>query len=645
MGSVNSGPTNRRDDDFKEVCVVGGGPAGLAALKTILDTPEFKKGLWKPTAFETREGLGGVWLPSPPTPVSNSPSSNPTITSTYPYPPTAYPQTPLYDSLTTNLPHPVMAFPSFHFPPSTPLFPKAAAVEKYLEDYANWWNLTRFVQFGTKVEEVTRNTNLEGGQKEWTVRVRRTSATSSSLSNQEHERQEQEHQFDYIFVCNGHYQIPRFPSETLCPGIGQWLKKGKAMHSVWYRNPSSLRVPIPGATGSLATDQGNGSKEHRKLRIVVIGSGPSGNDISAELTQEERVESVFWSFSGGQEETEPEAEEGGVVSQSQSLKPKLRKRGRILSFRDVEAGKVIFTGIGGVVVEKAIDLIILATGYKISFPFFRNDEVLKEGGVMPPLLPQDERDSTEWKKDLWNSTYHVFPLARHVFPLSLSSSLSAPSLSRSTSSPLPPTIAFLGLPVRVAPFPLLEAQAVAAVRVFGSSSSQGTVQQPIWNAEKEWKGVMERYERLLSQAAQLGLHGPVQVNHHVSEEPSRIQLSIAAAWHRFEEEEQFDYRDELWEFGLDAYDSGSSIEPPVKVQPWERRMYAQKALLRKYWVHLETHAPDEAEEWVKGVGSVGGKYSHGQGGEESRREWEEMLEKMVVKAEKWEEEVGNRGGE
>ena len=45
----------------KAICIVGAGPVGLAALKAVLDSPQYKAGYWKPTAFESRDDIGGVW--------------------------------------------------------------------------------------------------------------------------------------------------------------------------------------------------------------------------------------------------------------------------------------------------------------------------------------------------------------------------------------------------------------------------------------------------------------------------------------------------------------------------------------------------------------------------------------------------------
>lgn len=45
----------------RDICVIGGGPSGLAALRVILDHPLFRSGTWRPVLFEAREAIGGVW--------------------------------------------------------------------------------------------------------------------------------------------------------------------------------------------------------------------------------------------------------------------------------------------------------------------------------------------------------------------------------------------------------------------------------------------------------------------------------------------------------------------------------------------------------------------------------------------------------
>jgi cation diffusion facilitator CzcD-associated flavoprotein CzcO len=43
------------------ICIIGGGAAGLAALKIFQETVEHQAGLWELVAFEARDKLGGVW--------------------------------------------------------------------------------------------------------------------------------------------------------------------------------------------------------------------------------------------------------------------------------------------------------------------------------------------------------------------------------------------------------------------------------------------------------------------------------------------------------------------------------------------------------------------------------------------------------
>jgi cation diffusion facilitator CzcD-associated flavoprotein CzcO len=46
---------------IKQICVIGAGAAGIAALKVIVDTPQYKSGTWRVVAFEARNKVGGVW--------------------------------------------------------------------------------------------------------------------------------------------------------------------------------------------------------------------------------------------------------------------------------------------------------------------------------------------------------------------------------------------------------------------------------------------------------------------------------------------------------------------------------------------------------------------------------------------------------
>ncbi|KAF8496561.1 hypothetical protein F5888DRAFT_1705206 [Russula emetica] len=334
----------------KRVCIIGAGANGLATLKILAETHQVQSGQWKLVAFEERDNVGGIWYPA-------SCSENP-------------PLTPLYDSLSTNIPLPVMAFPSFPFPPETSLFPTAAVVQKYLEDYAVHFNLLRFVRLCARVEKVFWDTD----SREWDV----TLSTGERLK------------FDFVVAANGHYRKPRYPLAT---GLHSWLDSGRAMHSAWYRRPGEIA--------------------HHDT-VMVVGGGPSAMDLCTDLM--DIIPLLLHST--------PATPSRTYLDDTETY----RKVGQVAEYRD---DRSVLLEDGSI--ELNIDLVILATGYEMSFPFFSQ---IKSGiPPLPPPLPNE----------LYNSTYHVFPLALHLFPL---------------QGNFPPTsIAFPGLLYRVAPFPLFEDQA------------------------------------------------------------------------------------------------------------------------------------------------------------------------------------------
>ncbi|KAI6028473.1 hypothetical protein F5J12DRAFT_381664 [Pisolithus orientalis] len=455
----------------KRICVIGAGASGLAALKVISDTSHFRSGAWSLTAFESRESVGGIWSPAPPA--------------------TDPPLTPLYDSLTTNLPHPIMAFMSYSFPPSTPLFPPAQVVLDYLKSFAHHFHLLPLIQFNTTV--ISAKWDNTG----WLVTV----STGETLA------------FDHVIVANGHYRLPRIPN---IPGVDHWLRIRRASHSAWYRSPQAL-----------------GHK------VLVVGGGPSGQDIAAEMRSYATV--VVHSVSGALVEGDAH----------------FKRVGRALRFYD--DGRVLFEGD---IVEEEIDYCILATGYKFDFPFFASDVIRTEQVPSHSPLPPD----------LYNSTHHVFPLAMFIFPLQ--SHYPASSL------------AFMGLPFKVVPMPLMEAQACAIVRVISDPSSL--------NKQREAEKVTARSQLLARWGAST-----------LSEQ--------AKIWLRFQGTEQWDYRDDLFAFAAQSGDC-----PAVKVRPWEKSMYSVKKVLRDAWRDLESRG--EAHKWVEGVG------------ENSVEEWVEMMERLLKHA-------------
>ncbi|KAI0326138.1 FAD/NAD(P)-binding domain-containing protein [Cubamyces sp. BRFM 1775] len=463
--------TENHDSEIKHICVVGAGPVGLGAVKIVKDAPEFKEGKWTVTAFEARDNLGGIWYPAPA-------DADPPLTA-------------LYDSLTTNTPHPLMSYTSYPCAPETPLYPPASTVLAYLHDYAKTFDLLPHICFNTGVASM----HWDSSTQKWDITV-----TGGET-----------HQFDLVLIANGHYRVPRIPATK---GLDAWRAQGKVTHSAWYRRPE-------GYTG----------------KIIVIGGGYSGMDVASETRP--FAKEVIHSITGAPHEDE----DGG----------KFKRRGRVAEYLDASEGKVVFED---GTTESGIDNVILATGYQFNFPFLSEPEVVPSLPAQVPPIPPT----------LHNTTYHIFPLAKHLFPL--------------TTSYPPSSLAFLGLPLRVAPLPLAEIQTQAALKVFTDPSTL--------DVEKEAQALRARYESFRS------VKGDNEV-------------AIADAWFRFGFKEQFDYRDELYEF----------VGTEYRIPKWERELFEQKDLLREKCRELERRG--EAEAWLRGVGS----------GTDPVQEWADFMWKVL----------------
>ncbi|KAI0078347.1 FAD/NAD(P)-binding domain-containing protein [Panus rudis PR-1116 ss-1] len=494
------------DDHAKDICVIGTGPAGLAALKVIVDHPAYKAGLWHPTAYEAREDVGGIWLPA-------TREADP-------------PLTPVYDSLTTIIPHPAMAYASYPFPPETPLYPPASTVAKYLKDYASHFQLYPHIQFNARVQSV----KWLADKKRWEVKA---GGDPDSPSAAEFVTKE----FDLVIVANGQYRKPRYPST---PGLSAWREAGHVTHSAYFRNASHPYIT-------------------KSRTILVVGGGPSGRDITAAaLSLPDKV--VIHSSSGATNEDL----DGGRYK----LRPRIKE---FLPYDEVHGGSVVFED---GTTESGITHCMIATGYETSYPFLEpgsSDNPPLVVGI-PPAIPP-------FPPKVYNSTYHVFPLAKLLFPL--------------TSSPEypPSSLAFLGIPFRVVPnlskpgtsvdsfnfrvvpFPMAEVQTRVILKVFENPSSL--------DIEKEKEFMISQYKRIRASIP------PTY--------PYDIDTAMARLWHVLDEDEQFDYRDELH-----AFVGGEYAKPEWKVPKWIREVYVHKVPLRVEWKELEKTG--EAQEWLKGVG-------------------------------------------
>ncbi len=184
----------------RRVAVIGAGAAGLSAAKHLLAAG------CDVVVFELGTRIGGLWVYGNDNGLS-----------------------PAYASLHLNSEHRVTAYRDFPFPDGSPLYPDHAAVARYLEAYADRFDLRRRIRFQSRVVAV------EPG---WTVRLADGTAEA----------------FDAVVVASGHQGVPKHP--PFAAGFA-----GEYLHAHAYRTPEPFR-----------------GKD-----VLVVGVGNSACDIAADI--------------------------------------------------------------------------------------------------------------------------------------------------------------------------------------------------------------------------------------------------------------------------------------------------------------------------------------------------------------------------
>ncbi|EHL02041.1 putative Uncharacterized monooxygenase [Glarea lozoyensis 74030] len=148
---------------LKRVCIVGAGPSGLIAAKTLTRN---HPGVFHVTIFEALDRIGGLW------PLSKSDDGlvNP--------------------DMCTNQSRHTVTFAGLAWPENTPLFPKAWQVGGYLERYREMYG-------GYEVRLGTRVVKAEFKEGKWRVE------TSG--------KEEGKWEFEYLVVATGFFGRPRVP--------------------------------------------------------------------------------------------------------------------------------------------------------------------------------------------------------------------------------------------------------------------------------------------------------------------------------------------------------------------------------------------------------------------------------------------------
>ncbi|XP_060088570.1 flavin-containing monooxygenase 1-like [Heteronotia binoei] len=342
----------------KTVAIVGAGVSGLTSIKCCLD-----EGL-EPTCFERTCDTGGVWRFT-----EYVEEGRPSV----------------YKSMVSNTCKEMSAFADFPYPEDFPVFLPNPRLLEYLRLYTKHFNLRKHIQFQTTVISIKKCPDFTtSGQ--WDVVTETDGKQKSAI-------------FDAVMVCIGYLTEPSLPLDSF-PGINKF--NGPYFHSREYKTPDVFK----------------GKK------ILVIGMGNSGVDIAVEashvaqkvMLSTERgawvISRVFddgypWDmvfltrFMNFVRNAVPGRVTGwliatrmnqwfnhanyGIVPRERSVmrEPILNDElpGRIITgkvsvrpgVKEFKENSVVFKDSQ---VEEEVDIVVFATGYKVSFPFI-DESIIK----------------------------------------------------------------------------------------------------------------------------------------------------------------------------------------------------------------------------------------------------------------------------
>jgi len=169
--------------DIHRVAVVGAGPSGLVAAKSLKE-----EGL-EPVVFEQADGVGGQW---------HAPSAHSGV----------------WPGMRANTSKTLDAFSDFPPSESVPMFPRVEELRDYLRSYAKTFDLYPSIRLKTPVRRIERD---DGG---WRV------VTGDG----------KDERFDGVVVASGRFNRPHRPA---IEGIERFA--GEVVHSFHYRGRDAFR--------------------------------------------------------------------------------------------------------------------------------------------------------------------------------------------------------------------------------------------------------------------------------------------------------------------------------------------------------------------------------------------------------------------
>lgn len=202
----------------KRICIVGGGASGLTAIKACKE-----QGLI-PICYEWTKNIGGLWR---------------------------YREDDIHGlgsvmrSTIINSSKEMSSFSDFPPPKEYPNYMHNSKMIRYIELYAKQFDLVRHVEFEQEVKDISQAPDFETTGR-WVVTVQKVGS--------EEPRKEV---FDGVMVCAGHHVFPIIPK---FPGQDEF--QGRIIHTHSYKKPNG----------------------YDDKKVLVVGVGNSGGDVAVELS-------------------------------------------------------------------------------------------------------------------------------------------------------------------------------------------------------------------------------------------------------------------------------------------------------------------------------------------------------------------------
>jgi dimethylaniline monooxygenase (N-oxide forming) len=323
---------------MKTVCIIGAGSSGITAAKSLKDHGiDFD-------CYEAGSGIGGNWRFMNDNGMSSS-----------------------YRSLHINTNRKVMAYADYPMPKDYPMFPHHSHILAYFEDYVDHFGIRPFIIFNTKVENVIKNHD-----ETYTI----TTNTGKTET------------YQHLIVANGHHWNPRYPEPAF---EGNFT--GEILHSHDYKSSEQVagkRLLVVGLGNSAADIACEAARLH--LAKVTISSRSGAyiipnwiwsmpfDDLASPVTallpmalQRLLLRTSLWLARGNQKDygvpvpNRPPLMEHPTLSQdllNLTGRGLIHYKGNIKRF---EGKTVVFEDDS----REEFDMIVYATGYKVSFPFLK----------------------------------------------------------------------------------------------------------------------------------------------------------------------------------------------------------------------------------------------------------------------------------